>query len=422
MAAKVALTAEEFRENSQRSIALFNTEKLSTDSTHVLKSAYCILCISAVAICTERVEAKAFRGVLSPPPCRCNLHGACGGKVIRKESTTIQICTLQSARSVWRQRSIGSLAYTAGFGCNLHGACGGKERVGVCFALHERVAICTERVEAKREVTKMVCPEIVAICTERVEAKEAHDAAREADEIVAICTERVEAKKNSLVKIIQRRCCNLHGACGGKEVRKQDKSTRNVAICTERVEAKAKRSTVGDVRHSCNLHGACGGKAVFSRNLRNDRRCNLHGACGGKARFLPSSRPTPQLQSARSVWRQRSRSQLHDSGRQLQSARSVWRQSPFVLMVVVYSRLQSARSVWRQRSSALWRLCTHRVAICTGRVEAKAAINPPPVGNAPLQSARSVWRQRATTGRTPTIGKLQSARGVQRNRTASSPS
>ena len=61
MATKVALTAEEFRENSQRSIALFNTEKLSTDSTHVLKSAYCILCISAVAICTERVEAKKFR-------------------------------------------------------------------------------------------------------------------------------------------------------------------------------------------------------------------------------------------------------------------------------------------------------------------------------------------------------------------------
>lgn len=60
MAAKVALTAEEFRENSQRSIALFNTEKLSTDSTHVLKSAYCILCISAVAICTERVEAKGY--------------------------------------------------------------------------------------------------------------------------------------------------------------------------------------------------------------------------------------------------------------------------------------------------------------------------------------------------------------------------
>ena len=58
MATKVALTAEEFRENSQRSIDLFNTEKLSTDSTRVLKSAYC--------------NSVHF--------CRCNLHGACGGK------------------------------------------------------------------------------------------------------------------------------------------------------------------------------------------------------------------------------------------------------------------------------------------------------------------------------------------------------
>ena len=64
MATKVALTAEEFRENSQRSIALFNTEKLSTDSTHVLKSAYC--------------NSVHF--------CRCNLHGACGGKDYWEES------------------------------------------------------------------------------------------------------------------------------------------------------------------------------------------------------------------------------------------------------------------------------------------------------------------------------------------------
>ena len=104
MAAKVALTAEEFRENSQRSIALFNTEKLSTDSTHVLKSAYC--------------NSVHF--------CRCNLHGACGGKAYEADSDgdgdDVAICTgrveakvhfnfirtidkpLQSARSVWRQR------------------------------------------------------------------------------------------------------------------------------------------------------------------------------------------------------------------------------------------------------------------------------------------------------------------------------
>lgn len=75
MAAKVALTAEEFRENSQRSIALFNTEKLSTDSTHVLKSAYC--------------NSVHF--------CRCNLHGACGGKVSGEDihfvNLLVAICT-----------------------------------------------------------------------------------------------------------------------------------------------------------------------------------------------------------------------------------------------------------------------------------------------------------------------------------------
>lgn len=75
MAAKVALTAEEFRENSQRSIALFNTEKLSTDSTYVLKSAYC--------------NSVHF--------CRCNLHGACGGKVSGEDihfvNLLVAICT-----------------------------------------------------------------------------------------------------------------------------------------------------------------------------------------------------------------------------------------------------------------------------------------------------------------------------------------
>ena len=102
MAAKVALTAEEFRENSQRSIALFNTEKLSTNSTHVLKSAYC--------------NSVHF--------CRCNLHGACGGK-----GTDIKDADYIESRS------------------NLHGACGGKVhnmppiRKGGC------VAICTGRVE-----------------------------------------------------------------------------------------------------------------------------------------------------------------------------------------------------------------------------------------------------------------------------------
>ena len=148
MATKVALTAEEFRENSQRSIDLFNTEKLSTDSTHVLKSAYCILCISAVAICTGRVEAKMCVFVNAT----CNL-------------------LLQSARGVWRQRQThraswlsASVAICTGrveakclkrsasfpdLRCNLHGACGGKGVAGKENFCKENVAICTGRVEAK---------------------------------------------------------------------------------------------------------------------------------------------------------------------------------------------------------------------------------------------------------------------------------
>ena len=148
MAAKVALTAEEFRENSQRSIALFNTEKLSTNSTHVLKSAYC--------------NSVHF--------CRCNLHGACGGKagfkalniskfmlqsarsvwrqriVSRKFVLKIKLQSarsvwrqrlceagfryslpLQSARSVWRQRCTSISSVLLINRCNLHGACGGKD-------------------------------------------------------------------------------------------------------------------------------------------------------------------------------------------------------------------------------------------------------------------------------------------------------
>ena len=83
MAAKVALTAEEFRENSQRSIDLFNTEKLSTNSTRVLKSVYC--------------NSVHF--------CRCNLHGACGGKE-QAGGLALAVAGLQSARGVWRQRTI----------------------------------------------------------------------------------------------------------------------------------------------------------------------------------------------------------------------------------------------------------------------------------------------------------------------------
>lgn len=101
MAAKVALTAEEFRENSQRSIALFNTEKLSTNSTHVLKSAYC----NSVHFCRCNLHGacggKDADISLHFSFPRCNLHGACGGKVVLLGAYNT-FYTLQSARGVWK--------------------------------------------------------------------------------------------------------------------------------------------------------------------------------------------------------------------------------------------------------------------------------------------------------------------------------
>ena len=148
MATKVALTAEEFRENSQRSIDLFNTEKLSTDSTHVRKKCILQFCaflplqsargvwrqrraalygdgVTHVAICTGRVEAKMYTYVLRQVAVCCNLHGACGGK--------------------------GGFHAVAGHGI--------------------QVAICTGRVEAKGSLQRLIQQPEVAICTGRVEAK-----------------------------------------------------------------------------------------------------------------------------------------------------------------------------------------------------------------------------------------------------------
>ena len=149
MATKVALTAEEFRENSQRSIDLFNTEKLSTNSTHVLKSAYC--------------NSVHF--------CRCNLHGACGGKAMVK-----------SAPSVATSR------------CNLHGACGGKGRSEMPEPVGLPVAICTERVEAK-----------------------AQTAVQPLDKGLLQSARSVWRQSVTAYKIGKDETrCNLHGACGGK--------------------------------------------------------------------------------------------------------------------------------------------------------------------------------------------------------------
>ena len=127
MATKVALTAEEFRENSQRSIDLFNTKKLSTDSTHVLKSAYC----NSVHFCRSNLhgacggKAKSYSLFFSFRSS--NLHGACGGKG-RMCTSAAARGTLQSARGVWRQRQDCGCHKMAYCRCNLHGTCRETER------------------------------------------------------------------------------------------------------------------------------------------------------------------------------------------------------------------------------------------------------------------------------------------------------
>ena len=100
-------------------------------------------------------------------------------------------------------------------GCNLHGACGGKAAFVFGWTITHEVAICTERVEAKCLAFLLLGKAQVAICTERVEAKERIYDTR-SYRYVAICTERVEAKVCCDGKTRYQFCCNLHGACGGK--------------------------------------------------------------------------------------------------------------------------------------------------------------------------------------------------------------
>ena len=192
MATKVALTAEEFRENSQRSIDLFNTEKLSTDSTRVLKNVYC----NSVHFCRCNLHG-ACGGKAAPPGlhvavCRCNLHGACGGKdpwgklggnglrlqsarsVWRQRVLPAQARHsrwLQSARSVWRQSSGCRSPPESPRRCNLHGACGGKARLYyISFSPIWLQSARSVWRQSTRE-TSMEIGGVVAICTERVEAK-----------------------------------------------------------------------------------------------------------------------------------------------------------------------------------------------------------------------------------------------------------
>ena len=146
-------------------------------------------------------------------------------------------CPLQSARGVWRQSTAARVRTRAHALQSARGVW--RQRTHEQFAVDWiAVAICTGRVEAKRQARtgQLICH--VAICTGRVEAKHLH---------------------KMLLHTVPR--CNLHGACGGKGwllhhrllccslqsargVWRQrftfifDLYLQSVAICTGRVEAK----------------------------------------------------------------------------------------------------------------------------------------------------------------------------------------
>ena len=213
MATKVALTAEEFRENSQRSIDLFNTEKLSTDSTHVLKSVY--------------YNSVHF--------CSCNLHGACGGKE-RVFDGNQHIALLQSARSVWRQSGKGRAKRRGAGGLQSARSVWRQSFWSPCSA-------SPLSLQSARGVWRQRCTSISSVllinrcnlhgacggkglnpnCSRSALSCNLHGACggKDNDEIVALVSPG----------------CNLHGACGGK-VSGEDIHFVNllVAICTERVE------------------------------------------------------------------------------------------------------------------------------------------------------------------------------------------
>ena len=184
------------------------------------------------------------------------------------------MAALQSARSVWRQSCLMYPVAAAISRCNLHGACGGKGATDKSVTIQTGVAICTERVEAKarRSVAYSTC---FSLQSARSVWRQRHYITEiTLITLVAICTERVEAKALLRAAFAAApACCNLHGACGGKEARHTHHLSRirlqsarsvwrqrpfappssrpsAVAICTERVEAKRLLFVVRVQRHN----------------------------------------------------------------------------------------------------------------------------------------------------------------------------
>ena len=256
----------------------------------------------SVPICTGRVEAKQ-RLELCIELCTVPI---CTGRVEAKAgfaNSNFERQRFQSARGVWRQRSLPMIASVV---------------------------------------------RSVPICTGRVEAKVPRGGSRGVVQ-VAICTERVEAKLAGLYEFSDVKCCNLHGACGGKGQHILCLHYRSCCNLHGACGGKARPALIGRGVLRCNLHGACGGKGYHFYTCKAAASCNLHGACGGKGWL----RKQPRMKTC---------CNLHGAcgGKERLSASVL---KPFTL--------QSARSVWRQRCATRGVTENRRVAICTERVEAK---------------------------------------------------
>ena len=172
---------------------------------------------------------------------------------------------------------------------------------------------------------------------------------------------------------------NLHGACGGKGVTTWSASMMpSVPICTGRVEAKVA------VKYNIIFAGFQSARGVWRQSLSDLEtaiakfRSNLHGACGGKV--PPAMRISPAYL----------RSNLHGAcggkvGIETETIR-------FKRVPICTGRVEAKAALFRRRerqsSSNLHGACGGKVhpiipsrrnsgvPICTGRVEAKAQNRP----------------------------------------------
>ena len=219
---------------------------------------------------------KAQHGRWALLPLRCNLHGACGGKGADGfQKNRRRRCNLHGAcgGKVTEYNTLTGLELS----CNLHGACGGKAQARLSPGAHS-VAICTGRVEAKCAVcahtdalpgcnlhgacggkggvAQMVLIARLLQSARGVWRQSVGAAAlsrmpplqsargvwrqRNQERMVLPCIRRLQSARGVwrqsskvVVSLIVQPCCNLHGACGGKVKRSQERGGKlHVAICT----------------------------------------------------------------------------------------------------------------------------------------------------------------------------------------------